>query len=465
MISVDVFATTFFIRKSTLRIAHSCWVPCLSAGMSRPLSARGQRLPFTVFKVSSEDPGHICTELNQQTPDTRGWQSQKDSGFPQEIQLQFDSRVHLAQLQLLSHEFKIATRVELYIWDPDTATQQWQRLGHFSLNHNQASDHKARELKSVQLSGGCTRMMLRLLDCHRNNLNRNNQVGIIALSIFGEFPVRAPPVGAPLVGGLDMLAQDLNVDRETARKIRDLTAQKEAAVAAEDYDTAKQCKVQINALQKVVTQIGELERRKRAAVQEEDYDTAKQLKIEIERLKVAPTVPDPPINVPQHVAAVIPAAVPVNEPPYVESTQIVPHRDDIANVAQQLMNEPPASSGDEAREVADPAHPARDPSRMSVYTDTKWDGPPNGTAEPAYETYEEAAELPPSPSRMTKPSQPIEPFVEKVPAPAPVLAPAPAPELHYEKAPSPEPPTFGVDNQVSTLQYVAKCLVLHAHFR
>ena len=39
---------------------------------------------------------------------------------------------------------------------------------------------KARELKSVQLSGGCSSLMLRLLDVHRNPLNPYNQVCMTA---------------------------------------------------------------------------------------------------------------------------------------------------------------------------------------------------------------------------------------------------------------------------------------------
>ena len=43
--------------------------------------------------------------------------------------------------------------------------------------------------------------------------------------------------------------------QETASRIRDLTMQKEAAVAKEDYDTAKKCKLQITELQKLAAQI------------------------------------------------------------------------------------------------------------------------------------------------------------------------------------------------------------------
>lgn len=350
-----------------------------------PLSGvRGSRVAFTVSKVSSQDPGHPCSELNEQTPDTRGWHSAKRCDYPQELQLRFDQRVQLAQLQLLSHEFKIATRVELYIMDPDSGMQHWHRLGHFSLNANEASRQQARELKSVQLSGSCSYMMLRMVDCHRNHLNTDLQVGVVALSVFGQpsadSGAHIARVPSRAGEGLDILAQDLNVDRDTARKIRDLTARKEAAVAAEDYDLAKQCKVEIQALQKVVSQVSQLERRKKAAVEAEDYDTAKLLKIEIDKIKNAPTVPDPVTNMPQHT---IPQPAPV-APPLAQ-----PYDNYSAEPEEPVL--PPSP-------VVPSVDETRDTSRASVYTDTKWHGQVTD-AEPAYETYAEASELPPSPSR------------------------------------------------------------------
>eukprot|EP00658_Telonema_sp_P-2_P006842 TRINITY_DN1257_c0_g1_i6.p1 TRINITY_DN1257_c0_g1~~TRINITY_DN1257_c0_g1_i6.p1 ORF type:complete len:862 (+),score=234.41 TRINITY_DN1257_c0_g1_i6:286-2871(+) len=302
--------------------------------------------------------------------------------YPQEVQVRFEQRVHLSQLQLLSHEYKIATRVELFILD-SAVGNNWTRLGHFSLNENEASRQQARELKSVQLTGNCTHMMLRILDCHQNQMNTHSQVGIVALSVFGQ-PEELPRAPSRAAGGaLDMLAQDLNVDRESARKIRDLTARKEAAVAAEDYDLAKQCKLEIQALQKVVSQISQLERRKQAAVDAEDYDTAKQLKQEIDKIRAIPTIPDPVTNLPQHT---IPPAVP---PP---------------SFPQQF--EYPSEATDNLEPSHDPSHYSpRDTSRASGHTEDKWHQQPADASQPAYETYAEASELPPSPSRNRMPAE------------------------------------------------------------
>lgn len=89
------------------------------------------------------------------------------------------------------------------------------------------------------------------------------QVGIIALNLIGD---QTPPQGAP--GYLDTspaplqqpyynraaaadladLNLDMHVDPTTAAKIRELVAQKDAAVANEEYDEAKRLKASIERL-------------------------------------------------------------------------------------------------------------------------------------------------------------------------------------------------------------------------
>merc|ERR1712166_845390 len=341
------------------------------------MSGRGRRVPFRVLSASSEDPENSSAELNEQTPDTRGWHSQANCRFPQEVVIQFAQPINLSQLQVLSHESLIATRIELFVVDPSRGANDWQRLGHFSLSPNEKSSYQARELKSVQLSGGCSSLMLRLLDVHRNPLNPYNQVGIVLLSVFGEIttsplpPVPANAYGAPPVsgGGLQMLANDLGCDQETASRIRDLTMQKEAAVASEDYDTAKRCKLQITELQKLAAQIADLEAQKKRAVQDEDYDTAKVLKGRIDMLR--PGTPREPTPVPP-VPPVVIAPRQQTPPAYVPPSPIIPPADSPGNYSQHSVHELP------------------------------------------YETYEEAGELPPSPTRALFPPA-LEPDPEESP--------------------------------------------------
>lgn len=122
-----------------------------------------------------------------------------------------EARAHLTRVQILSHQSKIASKIELYIGDGPSYEQvmdgsssfsktrprpapadvrspfhsstlgrhiqaHFERLGFLSLNSNQRSNYQARELKSVFIN--CTGRFLRILAhrCYANKYNLFNQV-------------------------------------------------------------------------------------------------------------------------------------------------------------------------------------------------------------------------------------------------------------------------------------------------
>lgn len=103
------------------------------------------------------------------------------------------------------------------------------------------------------------------------------QVGIIALNLVGQV-LQAENIGdAPsyvsnhyqprnisaTAGAMADLSLDVNVDPITAGKIRDISKQKDGAVAKEDYDEAKRLKQAIERLKAVGQKVAQLEARKR----------------------------------------------------------------------------------------------------------------------------------------------------------------------------------------------------------
>ena len=108
--------------------------------------AMERKLPFRVVAATSEDADYPASELNVHSPQTRGWQSARFCDFPQEIVVWFpDGAVDVSQVQLLSHQSKIATRVELFAGVGaayDTAS--FKRLGYLSLDSNERSGYKVR---------------------------------------------------------------------------------------------------------------------------------------------------------------------------------------------------------------------------------------------------------------------------------------------------------------------------------
>lgn len=298
--------------------------------------ASSARLKYRIVRCSSEDPEYPVTELLAHSSQTKGWQTARFCDFPQEIGLQFENPVHLRQVQFLSHQSKIATKIELFTAMPAEGqecryeTAQFKRLGYLSLDSNERSQFQARELKSVYVDVSAQFLRILLHKCHVNRYNIVNQVGLVALHCLGEAlgpdlavgppppnPALArgpPPAAAPAAPAVsasaaaaaaaaaprssqanhqqdraqdaaEAIADEMRYDPRTLERIRSLSLAKQRAVEAEDYEEAKRCKEMLGRLRQTGLLLRELEDRKRQAVQNEDFDAAKALKAEIERLR------------------------------------------------------------------------------------------------------------------------------------------------------------------------------------
>lgn len=347
------------------------------------------RLKYKIVHCTSEDPEYPVSELLAHSSQTKGWQTARFCEYPQELGLQFETPVHLRQVQFLSHQSKIATKIELFTAMPAEGQQntryesaQFKRLGYLSLDSNERSQFQARELKSVYVDVSAQFLRIVLHKCHVNRYNIVNQVGLIALHCSGEVlgpdlavgppppnptlaraaappaavqpsvvaalpaepqPQQQPPAAQPQHHGLaprggaapaaapqparpavapaaapsrpavagvgggvgggaavplnpavaaeleqqaaEEAEDEMRYDTRTLERIRSLSAAKQRAVEAEDYEEAKRCKEMLSRLRQTGLLIRELEDRKRAAVQHEDYDAAKALKVEIDRLR------------------------------------------------------------------------------------------------------------------------------------------------------------------------------------
>lgn len=81
------------------------------------------------------------------------------------------------QVQILSHESKVATRIELFVGHGDSyKSAQFRRLGYLSLNSNEESNYAARELKSVYVDAPGQYLRMLIHKCHINEINLFNQV-------------------------------------------------------------------------------------------------------------------------------------------------------------------------------------------------------------------------------------------------------------------------------------------------
>ncbi|NXD25696.1 CE104 protein, partial [Spelaeornis formosus] len=281
------------------------------------------KIGFTVVSSSGHEDGFSAHELMVHAPTVNGWRSPRFCQYPQEIILQLVERCRIRKLQLLAHQYMIASKIEFYISEslPEYfapyQSERFQRLGYVPLSDNEKTDFRARELKSVYMDA--VGQYLKLI-FHKNYVNKYNlygQVALVAVNIIGDpadygndsmsSPSREqlidhylgiklddPALDGTYVGKcdsispLDDLAFDMYQDPEVAQIIRRLDEKKREAVRLECYDHAKKLKQAIADLQKVGERLGRYEVEKRYAVEKEDYDLAKQKKEQMDeyRLKV-----------------------------------------------------------------------------------------------------------------------------------------------------------------------------------
>ncbi|NWV09355.1 CE104 protein, partial [Ptilonorhynchus violaceus] len=279
------------------------------------------KIGFTVVSSSGHEDGFSARELMVHAPTVNGWRSPRLCQYPQEIVLQLVERCRIRKLQLLAHQYMIASKIEFYISEslPEYfapyQSERFQRLGYVPLSDNEKTDFRARELKSVYMDA--VGQYLKLI-FHKNYVNKYNlygQVALVAVNIIGDpadfgndrisSPCREklidhylgiksddPALDGSYLGKrdsispLDDLAFDMYQDPEVAQIIRRLDEKKQEAVRHERYDHAKKLKQAIADLQKVGERLGRYEVEKRYAVEKEDYDLAKKKKEQMDEYRI-----------------------------------------------------------------------------------------------------------------------------------------------------------------------------------
>uniref|UniRef100_S4R4X6 Centrosomal protein of 104 kDa n=1 Tax=Petromyzon marinus TaxID=7757 RepID=S4R4X6_PETMA len=273
-----------------------------------------RRLGFTVVDASGHEEGYSAVELTSHGPTVQGWRSPRYSLYPQELVLCLEGSCHVQKLQVLSHQFLISSKLEIYIGESQHQGSAYTRLGYVALSDNEKTGFRARELKSVHVDATGRYLKLIIHKNHVNKYNIHNQVGLVAINILGDAVddkdsgSYSPGAADRLISQylkhhpddpalssttqrqeefdpLDDLAFGMYVDPEVAGMIRTLDARKRAAVREEKFHVAKTLKQAIADLHKVGERLGRYEVEKRCAVEQEDYDLAEKKKQQMEEYR------------------------------------------------------------------------------------------------------------------------------------------------------------------------------------
>ncbi|PKY44949.1 hypothetical protein RhiirA4_542229 [Rhizophagus irregularis] len=268
----------------------------------------------------------------------KGWQSERYCKYPQEIILQVScGAARIRKLQILSHHYKIATKLDIYVgsvqqrkemvgmediytgdsnnenrtlsklsWDklpkmidndginPDDDEESsissedneyeivkpdnrpyilFKRLGYCALDSNERANYKARELKSVRLDTECEYIRLVARRCYSNHLNQYNQVGIVGIAVMGE-PANYLLAGESQKIPIEHADEDNNTT--TPSPNNNQTIKNNNPVTANDFLSNGE------ETEKLLAAFG---RAKQAAVKVEDFNLAKVLKYCTELVK------------------------------------------------------------------------------------------------------------------------------------------------------------------------------------
>ena len=209
------------------------------------------KLKHRVVFCSSEDAGFSAKELNNSSAGSKGWLSSRFPEYPQEIGFEIissnpasnDRNFHLTQVQILSHQSKIATKIEIFVGiGADYQTSSYKRLGFLSLDSNERSSYQARELKTVYVDQLGNFLKLRIQKNYLNDQNPFNQVGLMAVNFFGDELVgnsSANTIGNSTSNTNNVFGDNVKLDSSTLAKLKLLTDAKSKAIQTEDYHTGK----------------------------------------------------------------------------------------------------------------------------------------------------------------------------------------------------------------------------------
>ena len=263
-------------------------------------------LKYRVIGASTEDPEHPLFSILSQSP-TEGWASVRFSSYPQEILIQFPNPIRLRQLNLLLHQHRIPSKIDIFHFFPkcyddfhkDYNSLTYEKIGYVVPSNNMKSNYRSRELKKIFLNANCLYLKLVFHKCYINIYNTFNQVGLISLSCLGFnftpqnidilYPSRNHEINF-FARNLDTYIPtptitDNDMDDICKMKIDELKLKLDRANKSENFDNSKAIFNLIKTIKHIAQKIKTLQELKSKAIGINDYDNAKVFKLEIERLR------------------------------------------------------------------------------------------------------------------------------------------------------------------------------------
>lgn len=237
-----------------------------------------------------------------------------------ELVLKFHKPALVCRIQILAHQYIIrkssrktpvftreinncfvAQQIEVWLHYSDQnipstpSSQLYDFLGFISLSDNSATNFKSRELQSANVTPRKgTHLKLKLSSPHKNELNKYNQVSLLAVNVLGEsfdsnddcFQTK-DNVEPQLNSVCDDLLFSMYVEESITEIIRELELKKSEAVLNERFEYARKIKLCMSSLRVAGERLGRYALAKRQAIQIEDFIAAKLRKEQMDLYRLA----------------------------------------------------------------------------------------------------------------------------------------------------------------------------------
>ena len=275
--------------------------------MKKPNDVSFPLLKYRLVGVSTEDPENPFYSLISGLKND-GWCSVRYSTYPQELLIQFCRPCRLRQVNLLLHEYKIPSKIDLYYFFPKTFSEFnldiddliFEKMGYIIPNLNKNQKKESREYKQIFLNENVYYLKFVFHQNYPNLKNIFNQVGLIFIQCFGiDFT-------ADNINGLypnlrkptDFLTQkslypqvkkkgydDSMLDEVCIMKLKELKDALDFTLKIENYDESKKVTDLIQLVRKIGEKINDAKETKNKALEVEDWDTCKIVKNQIDNLR------------------------------------------------------------------------------------------------------------------------------------------------------------------------------------
>ena len=269
------------------------------------------KLKYRLIGASTEDPENPIYSIISGVKNN-GWSSVRYCTYPQELLIQLCRPCRLRQINLILHEYKIPSKIDLYYFFPKTFSDFnldiddliFEKIGYIIPDNNMRTKYEARELKKIFINENVYYLKFVCYENYNNYKNLFKQVGIIDIECYGIdftannvnglYPNIKEPVDYftkkslyPEIKKREEYNDNM-LDEICIMKIKELKDALNLCIKIENYDQAKKLHEMIQVVRKLGERINEAIETKNKALEMNDYETCKIAKnnIDIMREKV-----------------------------------------------------------------------------------------------------------------------------------------------------------------------------------